>query len=228
MERRTPHPLPAPQFIPEARHFKAGLVMKHALHIAPQDAKSADADGLFKHAKDRARDHIRKAGAHEPLASTPPNAATQHVLVGRTHQTVMHQTQVGMGVAARMPAQLARAVKVDAVPHDRFDEAADLTEARAAVEFELAGDHFVDDEFFDAGRSFRSENFSAGRAQTGIRIEHRKQRLYIARTERHVPEAQDRDKRRSGPGLWIRSESSHSQPDLPWRSPPLRMDSQPA
>src|SRR4051812_16266505 len=89
------------------------------------------------------REVIERRGAHEVLAEAGAKPSGPDALLTGALRAQMHEADRFEIDALGDPAEHARAVAVDAVPHHLAHEAADLLEAGDPIEFGHADRHLV-------------------------------------------------------------------------------------
>ena len=128
---------------PELGIVVARQALQPASQVTPEHCDAADQRRMRRQAIDRHRQIIERRGAHEILAEAGAQPSGPDALVAGALRTQMNEAN-GLEVdALGDPAEHARAVAVDAVPHHLAHEAADFLEARDPIELGHADRHLV-------------------------------------------------------------------------------------
>src|SRR5919198_4888578 len=122
------------QEVAEGRIVVAGRAPSKARDVAQPHHEAADDARLLPHPIDRARRHVREAGAHEVLTPARAQASSQDAPLARTHRPEVHEAKLWIVPATCDPPEHSAAMAVDAVPHHLAYETTDFEEALDAVE----------------------------------------------------------------------------------------------
>src|SRR5258705_9664489 len=167
---------------------EAGLLvprraLERAGEIAPEHRDAAVHGRVLGQPVERDRQVVERGSPHEVLAEAGPDAPRPDALaLAGPHRAQVEEAEIGIVHALRDPAQHARAVAVDPVPHDLPYEAADLAEASDPVELGHPHRHLVAADFGDAlaGARMDEPGFSRAGPETRLPLHPPHQELEVA------------------------------------------------